>query len=82
MALRDIVLSPMPTAIGLALGFDGARYAAHSLKALSSRIHAFRFLEPTLRAARARIGAAAGDKDVGHILGCDPMAILRALLKR
>jgi len=82
VALRDIVLSPMPTAIGLALGFDGARYAAHSLKVLSSRIDALRFLEPTLRAARARIGAAAGDKDVGHILGFDPMAILRALLKR
>jgi hypothetical protein len=82
VALRDIVLSPMPTAIGLAVGFDGARYAAHSLKELTHRVDAFGFLEPALRAARERVGAAAGDKDVSRILGFDPMAILRALLKR
>jgi hypothetical protein len=82
VALRDIVFSPMPNAIGLAVGFDGARYAAHSLKALTSRIDAFGFLEPALRAARERVGSAAGDKDVSRLLGFDPMAILRALLKR
>jgi hypothetical protein len=82
VALRDIVLSPMPTAIGLAVGFDGARYAAHSLKVITSRIDAFGLLEPALQAARKRIGSAAGDKDVGQTLGFDPMAILRALLER
>jgi hypothetical protein len=82
VALRDIVLSPMPKAIGLAVGLDGARYAAYSLRALSSRVDAFGFLEPALRAARERVSAAAGEKDVSHVLGFDPMAILRALLKR
>lgn len=82
VALRDIVLSPMPAAIGLAVGFDGARYAVHSLKELTNRVDAFGFLEPALRAARERVGSAAGDKDVRRILGFDPMAILRALLKR
>jgi hypothetical protein len=82
VALRDIVLSPMPKAIGLAVGFDGARYAAHSMKALTSRVDVFGFLEPALRAARERAGSAAGDKGVSHILGFDPLAMLRALLKR
>jgi hypothetical protein len=82
VALRDIVLSPMSKAIGLALGFDGARYAAHSLKVLTSRLDTFGVLEPALRAARERAGAVAGDRDVTQILGFDPLAILRSLLKR
>lgn len=82
VALRDIVLSPMPTAIGLAVGFDGARYAAHSLKAFTTRIDTFGLLEPALRKARDRLGAAAGHKDVSQLLGFDPLALLRALLKR
>jgi hypothetical protein len=82
VALRDIVLSPMPVAVGLALGFDGARYAAHGLRVLSDRFDPFGLLEPLLERARERLRAAAGDKDITRILGFDPMAILRALLKR
>jgi hypothetical protein len=82
VALRDIVLSPMPTAIRLALGFDGARYALESVKGITSRLDLFGFLDPMLRTFRKRLGSAAGDKDVGHVLGFDPMAALRALLRR
>ncbi len=32
VAVRDVVLSPMPLAIGVALGFDGARYAWEMLR--------------------------------------------------
>ena len=82
VALRDIVLSPIPAAVGLALGFDGARYAAHGLRVLTNRLDPFGLLEPALQRARERIGSAVGDKDVVRILGFDPMAILRALLRR
>jgi hypothetical protein len=64
------------------LGFDGARYAAHGLRVLTNRLDPFGLLEPALQRARERIGSAVGDKDVVRILGFDPMAILRALLRR
>jgi hypothetical protein len=32
--------------------------------------------------ARERLGSAAGDRDVSHTLGFDPLAVLRALLRR
>ena len=39
-------------------------------------------LEPFMAIARKRLGSAVGDRDVSHTLGFDPMAALRALLKR
>jgi hypothetical protein len=82
VALRDIVVSPMPAAVRLAIGFDGARYAAHGLRALTDQLDPLGLLQPTLAKARERLRSAAGDKDVGRILGFDPLAILRALLRR
>ncbi len=81
VAVRDVVLSPMPLAVGLALGVDGARYALDGVKLLTGRFDALTLFEPLLRGARARLGAATG-KDVSGSLGFDPMAALRALLKR
>jgi hypothetical protein len=80
--LRDVVLSPMPAPIALAVGFDGARYAFDRVKVVSSAIDPFGFVEPALRAARKRIGAAVGGKDLEGVLGFDPIAALRALLRR
>ncbi len=82
VAVRDIVVSPMPTAIALALGVDGARYAFEAFRGLTRRVDALPLFEPVLRAMRKRLGSAAGDKDVPSVLGFDPMAALRALLKR
>jgi hypothetical protein len=82
VVMRDIVLSPIPAALGLALGFDGARLAYAGLRGITKRVDVFGVLEPTLRAARKRLGAAAGNKDVENVLGFDPLAALRALLKR
>ncbi|MGO8991768.1 MAG: hypothetical protein ACLQVI_00460, partial [Polyangiaceae bacterium] len=82
MLVRDVVLSPMPVAVGLALSVDGARFAFENLRIITNRIDPFGFLDPVLRGVRARLGSAAGDKDVSGTLGFDPMAALRALLKR
>ncbi|MDP9150571.1 MAG: hypothetical protein M3O36_11610 [Myxococcota bacterium] len=81
VAVRDVVITPMPSAVGLALGFDGARYAFHGLLALSSRIGPLAAIGPLLEAARARVARLTG-KDVGAMLGFDPLAALRALLER
>jgi hypothetical protein len=82
MLVRDVVLSPIPVAVGLALGADGARFAFEHVRIITNRLDPFGFLDPVLRGVRARLGSAAGDKDVAGTLGFDPMAALRALLKR
>lgn len=82
VAVRDLLVSPVPTAIGLAVGVDASRYAFESVRGLTQRLDPFGFSEPLLRTLRNRLGAAAGDKDVTRTLGFDPMAALRALLRR
>jgi hypothetical protein len=82
VVVRDVILSPIPVAVGIALGADGARFALEHMKVVTSRLDPFGFLDPMLRTLRLRVGSAAGDKDVPAVLGFDPMAALRALLKR
>jgi hypothetical protein len=81
VAVRDVVVAPMPTAVGLAIGFDGARYALRGLMALTGRMAPFAAMGPVVDAARARIAKLTG-KDVGALLGFDPLAALRSLLER
>jgi hypothetical protein len=80
--VRDVVLSPMPVGIRLALGADGARFAFDSFRTVIGNSEAFHRFEPYLARARKRIGNAAGDRDVSGTLGFDPLAALRALLRR
>jgi len=80
--VRDLILSPMPIGVRLALGADGARFAFEGFRTIVGRTDALRRLEPYMEKARKRIGDAAGDRDVSHTLGFDPLAVLRALLRR
>lgn len=82
VAVQDVILSPIPGAIALALGFDGVRVVAENVRALTSRFDVFGLVEPTLTSIRRRLGSAAGEHDVENALGFDPLAALRALLKR
>jgi hypothetical protein len=81
-AVRDLVLSPIPGAVGLALGFDGARFAYEAVKVLTTRVDRFGLIDPTVASVRKRLGAVAGNKDIQNVLGFDPIAALRALLRR
>lgn len=80
--VRDIVLSPMPVGIRLALGADGARFAFESFRTIAGRSDTLRHFEPLMTEARKRLGNLAGDRDVSSTLGFDPLAALRALLRR
>lgn len=80
--VRDIILSPMPVGIRLALGADGARFAFESFRMIAGRSDTLRRFEPLMAEARRRLGAVAGDRDVSSTLGFDPLAALRALLRR
>jgi hypothetical protein len=82
VALRELILAPIPTAVGLALGLDGVRLATENLRVITHRLDALGLFEPALARMRKRIGAVAGDKDLARVLGFDPMAVLRALLRR
>jgi hypothetical protein len=82
VAVRDVILSPIPLAVGLALGVDGARYAAGGVMALTGRMLPLTTVfDPLIRAVRDTLGTATG-KDVPGALGFDPMAALRSLLRR
>lgn len=80
--VRDIVLSPMPVGIRLALGADGARFAFETFRDVAGRSETLRRFDPLMARARHRLGAALGDRDVSMTLGFDPLAVLRALLRR
>lgn len=80
--VRDIILSPTPVGIRLALGADGARFAFESFRAIAGQSNTLRRLEPFMTQARKRLGDAVGDRDVSSTLGFDPLAALRALLRR
>ncbi|HEX3343257.1 MAG TPA: hypothetical protein VHS09_01740, partial [Polyangiaceae bacterium] len=81
VAVRDVVLAPMPVAVGVGLGVDGARYALRGLRVLTERVAPVAAIGPMVDAARARVAKITG-KDVGALLGFDPLAALRALLER
>jgi hypothetical protein len=81
VAVRDVVLAPIPVAVGVGLGVDGARYALQGLRVLTERIAPLAAIGPMVDSARARIAKITG-KDVGALLGFDPLAALRALLER
>ena len=81
IAVRDVVIAPMPAAVGVAMGIDGARYALRGLRSLTDRIAPLAAIGPMLEAARARVGGFTG-KDVSALLGFDPLEALRTLLRR
>ena len=81
VAVRDVVLSPIPLAVGVALGVDGTRYALDGVRAVTGRIAPLAFFDPLLRMVREKLGRATG-KDVPGALGFDPMTALRSLLRR
>jgi hypothetical protein len=80
MAVRDVVLSPVPLAVGVALGVDGARVAADTLQRAFERFDAFGLVAPVLEMARNLLVPAAGESKVTQSLGFNPLEVLRSLL--
>jgi hypothetical protein len=82
VAVRDIMVSPTPAAVGVALGIDGARYAVESLRTFTNRVDKFGLLDPLLAGMRKRVSTVLGDQDLSLVLGFSPMDVLRLLLRR
>ncbi len=82
VAVREVVLSPVPLAIGVALGVDGARVAADSMQRAFARVDTFGLFAPMLQMARKLIEPGPGEGKVTEALGFNPLAVVRALLAK
>jgi hypothetical protein len=81
VALRDVVLSPIPVAVGLALGVDTTRYAVGKLRRFRPLLDPFNLAGPLAQGIRER-AFGPSDKDLVTLLGFSPLEILRLLLRR
>ena len=78
VALRDVILSPIPPAIGIPLGIDAGRAALSALRDLTERVDPLGIVVPTVRAALGRTSP----HDEGGLFGFHPLELLRKLLSR
>ena len=75
VAVRDVVLSPIPTAVVLALGVDSARFAWGHAKVRAEALNPIGLFEPLVKSMRAKF-LPPGETETS------PLAALRALLRR
>lgn len=88
VAVRDVILSPMPRGAGVALGVDGARYLFREMRGLvrrydtSGRFRAIGKLgfNRAIDAATDYLGSREGELE--SQLGFDPLEVVRLLLRR
>jgi hypothetical protein len=82
VAVRDVVLSPVPPAVGLAVGIDAVRVAAEGFRAFAAKHDTFGLFDFALQSAKKRLAGALDDSDVAAILGFEPLSVIRLLLRR
>ncbi len=88
VAIRDVILTPVPIALAIPLGLDAGRAAVSVLAGVAERAEGLSFVSPVLGMLRGAIGQvanAAGLVDVeGEVGGAtfDPLELLRRLLAR
>jgi hypothetical protein len=79
VAVRDVVLHPVPAAMALPLGLDAGRAAFSALRDVATRVGVAAMLSPAFEVIR---DVTLGDRALEDVLGFNPMAVLRALLSR
>jgi len=79
VAVRDVVLHPVPAAMAVPLGLDVGRAALTALREVAARLDPAGVLTPTLSALR---DVTLGQREVGEVLGFNPFEVLRRLLSR
>ncbi len=83
VAVRDVILSPVPIAMALPLGLDAGRAAFGLARSVAEQTGVWATLGPALEGfgsvARSVIF---GDRDPSDVLGFDPLELLRRLLTR
>jgi hypothetical protein len=79
VAVRDVVLHPVPAAMAVPLGLDVGRAALSALRELAARLDPAGVLTPTIAAIR---DVTLGQRQVDEVLGFNPFDVLRMLLAR
>lgn len=87
VAVRDVVLSPVPPAMALPLGLDAGRAAFTALRDVAARFDSRGVIPHALGLLRdsplgQTINATLSDKTVEDLLGFHPLEMLRKLLER
>lgn len=77
--VRDVILAPVPVALGIPLGVDVGRFALTALRKVAEQVDPIGVVGPSLQALR---DMTTGDRDVKSVLGFHPLEILRRLLSR
>lgn len=79
VAVRDVVLHPVPAAMAVPLGLDAGRAAFIALREVAGRLDPYGVLNPAIDAIRE---VASGNRDLEGVLGYNPLELLRRLLAR
>lgn len=78
VAVRDVILSPIPPAIGIPIGIDAGRAALSALRAIAERVDPWGVVVPAVRAALERTQG----NEEGQVFGFYPLELLRKILSR
>lgn len=84
VAIRDVILSPVPAALAIPLGIDAGRAAFSAFRSVTERAQGLSFVSPLLAAARQALGQAAA---AAGLAGDDPtefdlLDVVRRLIAR
>jgi hypothetical protein len=78
VAIRDVILSPLPPALAIPLGLDAGRAALSAVRGIVERVDTFGVLGPTA----ARLKGLADSERLKSVFGFDPLELVRRLVSR
>jgi hypothetical protein len=78
VAVRDVILSPVPPALAIPLGIDAGRAALAAVRSVAVRMDAAGVVAPAVRTLLSWTTR----EDVAEVLGFQPLELLRRLLSR
>lgn len=79
VAVRDVILTPVPGTVAIPLGIDAGRAAMSIFKRMVDRLDPLGIAVPTAQVLMDRFG---GEPEVTRVLGFNPLELLRRLLSR
>jgi hypothetical protein len=86
VAIRDVILSPVPPLLTIPLGVDAGRAAFSAVRTVLDRMDAWRYVAPLSDKLREIVPLERADEnkehDLLHLFGFEPLELLRRLLSR
>lgn len=79
VAVRDVILHPVPAALALPLGIDAGRAALSALRSVADRLDPLGIAGPAMRAL---LDSPVADPVITRVLGFNPLELLRRLVAR